>query len=144
MAFSRVWITQWSARDQYRVGDSAVLQCNISTQGETLRRCKITWVILNPSNRKRTLDIQTVEKYQRRVRITSHGTFSEITLHSLSANDTEPLFCTTTCFIDGTLTQIFGSGTSLRITGRLQIYIFHDFTVYIINYLVHTFTSNNF
>ncbi|KAL7849214.1 hypothetical protein SRHO_G00208370 [Serrasalmus rhombeus] len=48
VAFSSVWIVQWSAREKYEVGDLAVLHCNISSHQETLRACKISWAIQNP------------------------------------------------------------------------------------------------
>ncbi|KAI4882571.1 hypothetical protein NFI96_024811 [Prochilodus magdalenae] len=117
--FSKVWITQWSTRDRYEVGDSAVLQCNISSQGETLKGCKIFWAVLNPSNRNKTKKVETVEDVlQDRVQVHQNGTFSTITIHRLSENDMELLFCTVSCMFSGTLRQISGSGTSLIITER--------------------------
>ncbi|KAL7832222.1 hypothetical protein AOLI_G00297700 [Acnodon oligacanthus] len=115
VAFSSVWIVQWPTREKYEVGDSAVLQCNIRSHRETLSGCKITWTILNQSNKKKTKDILTSEKYQERVKMNSNSTFSAITFDNLSADDTEPLFCTASCFIDGNLQKISGNGTSLII-----------------------------
>ncbi|KAL7849212.1 hypothetical protein SRHO_G00208350 [Serrasalmus rhombeus] len=115
VAFSSVWIVQWSTREKYEVGDSAVLQCNIRSHQGTLRGCRISWTILNQSNKKKTKDILTTEKYQHRVKMNSNSTFSVLTFDNLSTNDTELLFCTASCFIDGNLQKISGNGTSLII-----------------------------
>ncbi|KAL6471536.1 hypothetical protein MHYP_G00201860 [Metynnis hypsauchen] len=109
VGFSIVWIVQWSTRAKYEVGESAELQCNISSHQETLKGCRISWIILNQSNKERTKDILTVEKYQLGVKLNSSSTFSSMTLNKLSSNDTKPLFCTAFCFIDGMLQKIMES-----------------------------------
>lgn len=120
VTFSRVWITQWSTRDAYEVGDSALLQCNISSHGEIFSECKINWVIINQNNRRKTINLLTVKRYEQRVHIHTNGS---LTIDKLTVNDTEPLYCTAICLINRELKQISGSGTSIIITGELHSYI---------------------
>lgn len=60
-----------------------------------------------------SVNIQNDERYLHRVTLESNGTFTSLTVNSLSLNDTDLLKCIAECFVDDELDRYFGKGNTL-------------------------------
>lgn len=108
-ALSRVWVNHWSSHHQYKVGDTAILQCEIFSDKETVENCKMSWVILDPNNPDRTMNVMESKLYMGRANVQeNNATSTSVTIRDLGLNDTEMPNCSMKCFFDRRLKLKFG------------------------------------
>lgn len=116
---NRVWVYQRSTKGHYAVGDTAILQCNI-TSDEIIKKCEMAWVIPDPTEEGMIIDVQDVEKYKNRVNIESTNTFTSMTLINLTIYDTDKLICTAEVLTHTEVELGFGNGSILHISEKIE------------------------
>lgn len=114
-ANARVWMNQWSSKNAYIVGETAALYCNITSDHEEIRNCKMRWIIEDQG------DVTSLELYTQRVNINLSKTATTMTLRNLTLNDTIMPICIAKCIIDSVNSKVYGEGGTLHIFEGMHI-----------------------
>lgn len=114
-----VWVEQWPESQQYTVGQTAVIHCRLLKDQSHVKAYDMMWVIFDHGNGGKVVDLLDVPAYANASK-ESNVTYSKLTLKHLTMNHMDKLVCKALCLVNRTLTQLFGTGTILRISNASQ------------------------
>lgn len=117
---AKVWVSQSEDKPNYTVGETAVIYCNLHTDQSDVKGYKMKWVISGSGHVNNRGDLSDLPIYAH-AEIEKTEISSKLTLKNLDTHHTDKLVCIARFLVNGTLTQLSGDGTILKISPATHI-----------------------